>query len=136
MSPRPSRGYQTAIDLPSGDQTGLFWKRVAPVSERMAPLPTSTTQTLTESRRPLIGAGTRANAICFPSGDHARWDGALPGGSENSSDHAPLVRRFASPSSGWIQMCCGGSSFRRNRSWSPTWNVPTNFATPSNYDSV
>src|SRR5215467_8383973 len=99
MSPRPSRGYQNAIDFPSGDHVGLLWKRVAPVSERMSPLATSTTHTLTESSRPIIGTGTRANAICLPSGDHDRCDGALPGGSENSSDQLPLVSRFASPSS-------------------------------------
>src|SRR5262245_18121510 len=83
MSPRPSRGYQNATDLPSGENTGLFSNVRAFVRSRSAPVATSSNFTWTESSRPLCGATTCANAIVFPSGDQLNDDGALLGGRAN-----------------------------------------------------
>ena len=116
-SPFPSRGYQYATVRPSGEKTGLFSNRRAVVSGLMTPLATSSSCTCTESSLPLSGATTWANAIVRPSVDQLRPDGALDGGSTNSSDQEPLVsRRGAGPLVSASQICCGWSRLRRNRS--------------------
>src|SRR5256885_5013962 len=93
----PSRGYQYATRLPSGEKSGVNSNFGFFVSGRAVPAATSTTCTFVWSLSPYTGVSCRVMRSCLPSGDHDSGDGTGPGGSYVGRLHAPVVMRLAVP---------------------------------------